>query len=227
MQVDLVGQLLNLVYFAVGLGVGIFGIYLSVRFFLAQQQDKFNLIAADLTAMRETLSRITEQMSAQSAVREERFFGLVARREHLIEGATSDATEALRAVVQDQLAEAGVSDAVQRSQQLEQRLTEIVSSSAHRVFTAGTDASGAYEWRLPYSVAEIVINQLGDPFSRSDFVNGVRRAFPEIDPSFASQALAGLIESEIIEAVPASGAAGDLAFRRVSPETTMRPTGIA
>ncbi len=71
---ELVPQLLNFAYFAVGLGVGLLGIYLSVKFFTTQQREKFSEIASDLASIRATLSAMGEVTSSRAYAREERLF---------------------------------------------------------------------------------------------------------------------------------------------------------
>src|SRR4051794_38324123 len=113
--IGVLSQVLNFLYFAVGLAVGVVGLVLSVRFFTAQQQDKFNQIASDLAKIREALSGMAEITSERAFAREERLLNMAAREQTAIVGATFDATDQLKAIVRDQLEAAGIADAVQRT----------------------------------------------------------------------------------------------------------------
>jgi hypothetical protein len=167
--VDVVGQILNFVYFAVGLGVGAFGIYLSVRFFLAQQQDKFNQIAHDIAGVRELLVSLSIAVSQQASTREERLFALATRQEIAVSGAATLATDEIKEIVQQELSQAGVSDAVQRTQTLEAQFSEIVIRSAEQAVEATRLTRGS---RKGFAMTDLleVLKSLGDrPFSAERF----------------------------------------------------------
>ena len=77
MSTEIFEALLNFVYFAVGLAVGVFGLWQNQRFFLAQQQDKFDEINRKLAEIQERLSLVSESMSERTHEREMRYFGLM------------------------------------------------------------------------------------------------------------------------------------------------------
>jgi hypothetical protein len=76
-----VSDLLNFLYFAVGLGVGLFGVWLNQKNFLAQQQDKFNRISDELEHLRESLVALTQLSTDQSFAREERLMKAALRED--------------------------------------------------------------------------------------------------------------------------------------------------
>lgn len=67
-------QLLNFVYFFIGLAVGVAGLWQNQKYYIAQQQDKFDKIDEKLQALTKTLATIQESISEKSHEREARVY---------------------------------------------------------------------------------------------------------------------------------------------------------
>src|SRR5689334_10276431 len=107
---DVVAQLLNFVYFLVGLAVGGAGLYLSVRFHLAQQQDKFDRISAELIGIRERLAALTEIVSERTSAREERLLSLITAG-RIIHDESGGLARQIQRAVEERLEQVGTSNA--------------------------------------------------------------------------------------------------------------------
>jgi|GEM_PF-5438172 len=139
MDPQIVEQILNVVYFLVGLAVGLFGLWQNQKYFLAQQQDKFEQIHAELREIRERFTTIAEITSERASAREDRLFSL-AMQQAVVDSATEEAAAGIRAVVLEELERAGIPDAVQRTAELEEKVGKIVAESSERVVEVRQDA---------------------------------------------------------------------------------------
>lgn len=90
MNPQVLAMLLDLVYFAAGLSIGLFGLWQSQKHFMAQQQDKFNKIDSKLGEIGQELVRLRMIASKTSHEREDKLmrlivqnFGILRRRELL------------------------------------------------------------------------------------------------------------------------------------------------
>lgn len=125
MDPQIVETVLNLVYFLVGLAVGLFGLWQNQKYFQAQQQDKFDQIHAELRDVRERFATMAEITSERAFARENRLFSL-AMQQAAVESAAEQAGADIRAVVLEELQRAGVRDAVQRTADLEEKVGQIL-----------------------------------------------------------------------------------------------------
>jgi hypothetical protein len=127
--------LINLVYFVVGLVVGIMGLWQNQKFFLAGQQDKFNQIAQDVRDLNMKVAVLAEETKERSAGREMRLLDALVARANAVQGATDEAAASIRQAVQQSLQQAGVADAVERTRSLEAQVAEIIAATTDRAVT--------------------------------------------------------------------------------------------
>jgi len=139
MDPQIIETILNLVYFLVGLTVGIFGLWQNQKYFQAQQQDKFDQISVELREIRERLTVMAEATSERAFARENRLLSL-AMQQAVVDTATEEATADIQTMLVEELQRAGISDAMQRVAKLEEKVSKIVAKSAEQIVEAHQDA---------------------------------------------------------------------------------------
>jgi len=195
MDPQIIETIMNLVYFLVGLAVGIFGLWQNQRYFLAQQQDKFEQITAELRELREHLTVVAETTSERAFARENRLLS-IAMQQAAADTATEEATADIRAAVVEELQRVGVPDAVERTAKLEETVSKVVAKSAERVVEARQDAELYMELlSLPQHHRDM-LRGLGDqPFTATQ----LKTKFPYYSDSGFYRLLARWREAGVVE----------------------------
>jgi hypothetical protein len=136
---------MNFGYFAIGLLIGLAGMWQNQRFFVAQQQDKFDQIREDISGIRERLSEMAETSSERTARREELLLEAAFQKAALAT-ATSAAAADMKEVIVQELAQAGLPDALERTAGLERKLGEIVEASTRVGVPGNSGDDGEGHW---------------------------------------------------------------------------------
>ncbi len=113
----------------------------------------------------------------------------MAAGQETIAGATVEATDALKGLVQEQLREAGVGDASQRSERLQEQFARVVSASAERVADEASD---------PFDLGELLaaLERLGS--ATNWFTIGEFAQAAGISESRAKLGIAALIKASMV-----------------------------
>jgi hypothetical protein len=158
-------ELLNFVYFGVGLAVGLFGLWPNQKYFQAQQQDKFDQIATDIRDLRERLMVLSETASERTQAREDRLLTMAMQKE-AVSTATEQAAADIRVIVADELRQANLPDALERTQRLEKEVSKILARSNERLIEVGEEADAETRLRRLSATSRMALQAVKDrPFT--------------------------------------------------------------
>lgn len=122
-------SILNVVFFIVGLAMGLLQLYIAQHQFEVQQREKMD-------ELRKTLTDIQQRMAIIEEMTSNRVFDLQDKLIHLVKGDkvvaefTEETGKLIRALIGDELKASGVHDSMQRTKSLEQNLDQILARSA-------------------------------------------------------------------------------------------------
>lgn len=126
-------DLANLAFFVVGLALGLFQLWQNQKYFQAQQQDKFNQIATQISEMKSRLVLISEAVSERASAREDRLLSIATQR------------SAVQSVAETAVEEAAEAQAEQRIEQLRSELRGEINELAKRLGEADTKVADAVQ----------------------------------------------------------------------------------
>jgi len=127
--------LFNIIAFIVGLGIGLFQLYYAQHQFEVQQREKMDELRKILTEIQQRLAIMEEVTSQRSFDVQDRLIGLVAGDEAVAEF-TEETITKVQAVVANELEKAGVEDSIQRTKEIEKKLSDVLEKSASSLVDA-------------------------------------------------------------------------------------------
>jgi DNA-binding CsgD family transcriptional regulator len=135
-------SILNVIFFAVGLSIGLLQLYIAQHQFEVQQREKMD-------ELRRILTEIQQRLAVIEGVTSDRVFDVQDKLIHLISGEqavaefTGETSKQIRALVEAELKSSGMHDSIQRTKNLEQKLIQILERSATSLVdqTSASDSS--------------------------------------------------------------------------------------
>jgi len=121
-------QILNLVYFIVGLGIGLLQLYIGQRQFESQQRDRMSEIQKSIADIEKRIA-VLQEVSSQRAFDMQDKLLKVAINQRVVDEINVETAESVREIVTQELKKAGVEDAIQRAATLENKVTRILEKS--------------------------------------------------------------------------------------------------
>lgn len=119
----------NIIAFIVGLGIGLFQLYVAQHQFEVQQREKMDEIRKILTEIQQRLAIMEEVNSQRSFDVQNKLISLVAG-EQAVADFTEETLLKIQNIVSNELKKAGVEDSVQRTQALEKKIASVLEKSA-------------------------------------------------------------------------------------------------
>lgn len=122
-------SILNIVFFVVGLGIGLLQLYLAQHQFEAQQREKMD-------ELRKILTEIQQRIAVIEGVTSDRVYDVQDKLIHLISGEqavaefTGDTAKQIRTLIEVELKASGIHDSIQRTKNIEDKITQILERSA-------------------------------------------------------------------------------------------------
>lgn len=122
-------SILNVVFFVVGLGIGLLQLYIAQHQFEIQQREKMD-------ELRRILTEIQQRLAVIEGVTSDRVFDVQDKLIHLISGEqavaefTGETGKKIRDLIEAELKASGIHDSIQRTESLEKKLTQILERSA-------------------------------------------------------------------------------------------------
>lgn len=130
-------SILNVIFFAIGLALGLLQLYLAQHQFEVQQREKMDELRKILTEIQQRLAVIEEATS-------DRVFDVQDKLIHLISGTqaiekfTDETSKEIRNLVESELKAVGIQESIQRTKKLEQQLSRILERSASTLVESAT-----------------------------------------------------------------------------------------
>jgi hypothetical protein len=181
-----VDAVINFGYFLVGLFIGLLQLWQSQKYFQAQQQDKFDHISRELTMLRERTAELAAIVSDQASSREHEYFKLISAAHSMVATAADEASTDIRGAILEELQRAGVQDAIQRTIDLDERVSDIVTR-----LTEQLSQSDAFYRAVSHEVSPQLIDRTlkaaqsfqGKPFNIFQLIEAIDFDDPRISTS--------------------------------------------
>lgn len=134
-------SILNVVFFAVGLGIGLLQLYIAQHQFEVQQREKMDELRNVLTNIQQRLAVIEETTSERSFTMQDNLIRLVSDQQAVAEF-TGETGKQIRSLIEAELKASGVHDSIQRTKSLEERLSQILERSASSLVDHSAGSEG-------------------------------------------------------------------------------------
>jgi len=118
-------EIQNLIYFAVGLAVGLWQLYVGQKQFEAQQKERIEEVRKSLIDIKVELARIGETSSSRSYEFQDKLLQF-ALKPDTVHDFQMENIELIKHTVLEELERAGVPDSLEQSDQIERRLVETI-----------------------------------------------------------------------------------------------------
>ncbi len=152
---------LNVIFFAIGLAIGLYQLHVGQRQFETQQQDKMDELRNYLAAIQQRLAVLEELMSQRAFEVQDKLIRLATGEEAIAEF-TEDTVKQVRDLVANELKKAGVHDSVARTKSLEEKLSHVVEKSASSLVEYATSEAVAAPTIRGDQILELVSQGLND-----------------------------------------------------------------
>lgn len=135
-------SILNVIFFAVGLSIGLLQLYIAQHQFEVQQREKMDELRRILTEIQQRLAVIEGVTSDRAFEVQDKLIHLASEKQAVAEF-TGEASKQIRALVEAELESSGIHDSIQRTNSLDQKLTQILENSATSLVsqTAASDSA--------------------------------------------------------------------------------------
>jgi peptidoglycan/xylan/chitin deacetylase (PgdA/CDA1 family)/DNA-binding CsgD family transcriptional regulator len=134
-------QFVNLIYFVIGLAIGLLQLYIGQRQFENQQREKMDELRKSITDIQERLAVLQELNSQRSFDVQNRLIGLAAGEKEVkriaADEITDETSDKVRELVVSEFEKLGITDAVERTNALEKELQETLKKSANSLIDIG------------------------------------------------------------------------------------------
>lgn len=134
-------SILNVVFFAVGLGIGLLQLYIAQHQFEVQQREKMDELRNVLTNIQQRLAVIEETTSERSFTMQDNLIRLVSDQQAVAEF-TGETGKQIRSLIEAELKASGVHDSIQRTKNLEESLSHILERSASSLVDHSAGSEG-------------------------------------------------------------------------------------
>ncbi|HEY0736563.1 MAG TPA: LuxR C-terminal-related transcriptional regulator [Herpetosiphonaceae bacterium] len=122
-------QIFNLISFLVGLGIGLFQLYIGQRQFEDQQRDRMTEIQKSMAEIEKRIAILQEVTSQRSFDMQDKLLDIATKDEAVAE-ITAETSDKIQGLIAGELRKAGVQDALQKAKELEVRLDQVIGESA-------------------------------------------------------------------------------------------------
>lgn len=151
-------QIFNLISFLVGLGIGLFQLYIGQRQFEAQQRDRMTEIQQSVAEIEKRIAILQEVTSQRSFDMQNKLLD-IATKDDAVAEITAETSDKIQQLIASELRKAGVQDALQKAKELEVRLDQVIADSATSL--ANTLSGGAYSIGTNSSSNSLSIREMG------------------------------------------------------------------
>ena len=122
-------SILNVIFFIVGLAIGLLQLYIGQHQFEVQQREKMDELRKILTDIQQRLAILEETTTQRAFEVQDKLISLVAGEEAVAEF-TEETVKKVQELVSDEFQKAGIQESINRTNMLEARLTKVLEQSA-------------------------------------------------------------------------------------------------
>lgn len=133
-------SIFNVIFFIVGLAIGLLQLYIGQHQFEVQQREKMDELRKILTDIQQRLAILEETTTQRAFEVQDKLIGLVAGEEAVAEF-TEDTSKQVQELISNELKKAGIQDSIERTKALETKLAEVLERSASSLVDYATQES--------------------------------------------------------------------------------------
>lgn len=156
-----IDSILNVVFFVVGLGIGLLQLYIAQHQFEVQQREKMDELRSILANMQQRLAVIEETTSERAFAVQDNLIRLASGKQAVAEF-TDEAGEQIRSLIEAELKASGVHDSIHRAKSLEEKLSVILERSASSLVDHAVSSEGIEPTARENKVLELLMQGKAD-----------------------------------------------------------------